>query len=123
MTDPDGNGTLLTQDPPKDDPPKDDPPKDDPPKDDPPKDDPPKDDPPKDDPPKDDPPKDDPPKDDSKDKEGAPDSYENFKLPEQTPVTEEQVEKLGVLAKDLDLTQEQAQKVVDMAAEHLYSLA
>ena len=46
-------------------------------------------------------------------KEGAPESYADFTLPEKTPVTKEQVESLKAVAKELNLTQEQAQSLVD----------
>lgn len=52
-------------------------------------------------------------KDDDSPKEGAPESYADFTLPEKTPVTKEQVEGLKAVAKELNLTQEQAQRLVD----------
>lgn len=48
-------------------------------------------------------------------KEGAPESYDKFKMPEgETLVDEGRIEDVKTLAKELDLTQDQAQKVVDL---------
>ncbi len=51
--------------------------------------------------------------DDSKD-EGAPDTYESFTLPEGMEVDKELVGEFGDVAKELKLSQTQAQKVVDL---------
>lgn len=49
----------------------------------------------------------------AKGKTGAPEKYEAFKLPEGVKLEDAQVAELQAHAKDLGLTQEQAQKVVD----------
>ncbi len=47
----------------------------------------------------------------------APETYEDFNLPEGVELNEGLLEKAGPMFKDLDLTQEQAQKLVDFQAE------
>jgi len=55
--------------------------------------------------------------------EGAPEKYEDFTVPEGVEVDGEQIEKFKELARELNLTQESAQKFVDlqtkMAARHI----
>nr|WP_321500198.1 hypothetical protein [uncultured Dethiosulfovibrio sp.] len=47
-------------------------------------------------------------------KEGAPEAYEPFKVPEGVSYDDEAAKEFGDLAKELNLTQEQAQKLVDV---------
>ena len=49
--------------------------------------------------------------------EGAPENYEDFKLPEGVEANKELTEAFVPIAKDLNLTQEQAQKLVDLQVE------
>lgn len=52
--------------------------------------------------------------------EGAPEKYETFKVPDGMEIDEAKAEAFGEVARDLNLTQEGAQKLVDMyAAEKL----
>jgi hypothetical protein len=53
----------------------------------------------------------------AKAKEGAPEKYE-FKAPEGQALDPEGVQKLSEIAKELNLSQEKAQKFVDLAVEH-----
>lgn len=48
--------------------------------------------------------------------EGAPENYETFTLPEGVPVNESLMSEFQGLAKELNLTQENAQKLVDLQA-------
>lgn len=59
------------------------------------------------------------PKDDEEKpkEEGAPEAYEHFKVPEGISYDEEAAKEFGDLAKELNLTQEQAQKLVDVYAK------
>jgi len=50
--------------------------------------------------------------------QGAPETYETFKLPEGVKLDDAVVSEIQGLAKDLNLTQEQAQKLVDREAAH-----
>lgn len=65
-------------------------------------------------------PKDDEPKD--KKPDGPPEKYEDFKLPEGLEFDAEQVTQFKGVAKDLGLTQEQAQKLVDFDVARAKSL-
>lgn len=49
--------------------------------------------------------------------EGAPEAYEPFKVPEGVSYDDEAAKEFGDLAKELNLTQEQAQKLVDVYAK------
>lgn len=49
---------------------------------------------------------------------GAPEKYEAFTLPEGTKISDELNGDLAATAKELGLTQEQAQKLADLAAKH-----
>lgn len=51
--------------------------------------------------------------------EGAPESYEEFKLPDGMPLTDNMKGKFNTLAKDLNLSQDKAQSVMNLAVEHL----
>lgn len=55
--------------------------------------------------------------DDGKDKGGAPEAYAEFKLPEGVKVDAERLEAALPLFKEMNLTQEQAQKLVELQAE------
>ena len=48
---------------------------------------------------------------------GAPEAYEDFKLPEDAKLAPEVLESTKTLAKELDLSQDQAQKVADLLAQ------
>lgn len=50
-------------------------------------------------------------------KQGAPEAYEEFKVPEGMPYDTEAAQEFGELAKELNLTQDQAQKLVDTYAK------
>ena len=106
-------GTAVT-DPPKSDPPAP-PPVADPPKTDPPKADPPKVDPPKVDPPKAD---NEPPKTDSPAKPAVPAKYE-LKLPENSHLEATVTERTDAIARELGLSNEAAQKVLEFAHTEL----
>lgn len=54
---------------------------------------------------------------DDKPVEGAPEEYADFSMPENMVVDESALEKFKPLAKELNLNQEQAQKLIDIAAE------
>lgn len=54
---------------------------------------------------------------------GAPEKYEDFKLPEGFEMDQAQVESFLPIAKELNLTQEQAQKLVDLQTAHAKSAA
>lgn len=54
--------------------------------------------------------------------EGAPEKYEAFKMPEGVTLDEELVGELGKAAKELNLSQEQAQKVADLGAKQAAKL-
>jgi len=56
---------------------------------------------------------------DAKGKEGAPETYEAFKVPEGFTLDQATLETFTPLAKELDLTQEQAQKLVDFEASRM----
>lgn len=90
----------------------------DPPKDDKPPADPPKDDKAPADPPKDDKSPADPPKDDKVPAPRAPEKYGAFELPEGITMQPDEVQEFEGFARGLDLTQEQAQKL--LAREHTY---
>ena len=49
--------------------------------------------------------------------EGAPETYDDFKMPEGIEVDQEKMETFAPIAKELNLSQEQAQKLVDFYAE------
>lgn len=49
---------------------------------------------------------------------GAPEKYEDFKLPEDVTLAPEAKEEFTKVAKELNLTQEGAQKLMDLAAKH-----
>jgi len=55
--------------------------------------------------------------DDKSEKEGAPEKYEDFKLPDGMEMDKESLEKFLPLAKELDLTQEEAQKLIDFKSD------
>lgn len=55
-------------------------------------------------------------------KQGAPEAYEDFTLPDEMPVDAVAVEGLKPLLKELNLSQEQAQKLVSAHAEHVQGL-
>lgn len=61
-------------------------------------------------------------KDDVKPTPKAPEQYEDFTAPEGTVLDSALTGDLKTLAKDLDLTQEQAQKVADLGVKHAQSL-
>lgn len=48
--------------------------------------------------------------------QGAPEKYGDFKLPEGIQINKDAAEKFSAVAKDLNLSQEQAQKLVDLQA-------
>jgi hypothetical protein len=52
-----------------------------------------------------------------KEPEGAPDEYAEFKMPEGMEIDQKSVERFAPLLKDLNLSQEQAQTLVDAQAE------
>lgn len=56
-------------------------------------------------------------------KEGAPESYESFVLPEGISIDEGILGKFDIVAKDLNLSQEQAQKVIDLANDHAENMS
>lgn len=56
-------------------------------------------------------------KTDKEKSEGAPEKYEDFNLPEEMEVDEALLEKAVPIFKDLNLSQEQAQQLVDLQAE------
>lgn len=56
---------------------------------------------------------------DAEDKESAPETYAEFDIPEGMPVDEKATEQFSEVAKDLGLTQEQAQKLVSLEAERM----
>jgi hypothetical protein len=68
-------------------------------------------------PPKEEPPKEEPPKEEPKPK--APEEYTEFAIPEGTTLDEQTGTEFKGLAKELDLTQEQAQKLLDFGGEKL----
>ena len=73
--------------------------------------------PPKEEPPKEEPPKEEPPKEEPKPK--APEEYAEFAIPEGTTLDEQTATEFKGLAKELDLTQEQAQKLLDFGGGKL----
>ncbi len=73
--------------------------------------------PPKEEPPKEEPPKEEPPKEEPKPK--APEEYAEFTVPEGTTLDEQTATEFKGLAKELDLTQEQAQKLLDFGGGKL----
>ncbi len=73
--------------------------------------------PPKEEPPKEEPPKEEPPKEEPKPK--APEEYAEFAIPEGTALDEQTATEFKGLAKELDLTQEQAQKLLDFGGGKL----
>jgi hypothetical protein len=58
-----------------------------------------------------------------KDDKGAPEKYEDFTLPEGMEKDEKALEVAGELFKELDLTQDQAQKLVDYQTEQMQQTA
>lgn len=54
--------------------------------------------------------------DDDNDSDGAPETYEDFKMPEGMEVDQSMVDKFSPVAKELDLSQDKAQKLVDLYA-------
>jgi len=56
-------------------------------------------------------------------KAGAPEAYEDFKLPEGVELAPETATELKSLAKELGLTQEQAQKLADLGGKQAQALA
>lgn len=62
-------------------------------------------------------------KQDSGNAEGAPESYEPFTLPEGASIDPATNDKLVALAKELNLTQAQAQKIADLGAEQSQQFA
>lgn len=50
---------------------------------------------------------------------GAPETYQPFTVPEGLPVDSEQMAAFSALAKELNLSQEAAQKLVSMQAQHM----
>ncbi len=68
-------------------------------------------------PPKEEPPKEEPPKEEPKPK--APEEYSEFSVPEGTTLDEQTGTEFKVIAKELDLTQEQAQKLLDFGGDKL----
>jgi len=77
----------------------------------------PKAEPPKEEPPKEEPPKEEPPKEEPKPK--APEEYAEFAIPEGTTLDEQTATEFKGLAKELDLTQEEAQKLLDFGGGKL----
>lgn len=57
-----------------------------------------------------------------KPQEGAPESYEAFKTPEGVAIEAEMLTKFQTVAKELNLSQEKAQKVIDLAIDHVEQL-
>lgn len=51
--------------------------------------------------------------------QGAPDKYEGFKLPEGIEIKADVLEKFSATAKELNLSQENAQKLIDMQAQNV----
>lgn len=62
-------------------------------------------------------------KGDDKEPDGAPEEYEPFTLPDGVEVDEAAAEQFKELARDLNLTQEQAQKLVDLQASRVQAQA
>ena len=60
---------------------------------------------------------------DDQKKEGAPETYETFKLPEGTTVNEELMGEFNALAKEMNLPQESAQKIIDMVPKQFEAFA
>lgn len=58
-------------------------------------------------------------KEDDDGAEGAPEKYEDFTVPEGITVDEKQASEFGDLARELNLTQEQAQKLVDFEVNRI----
>jgi len=89
---------------------------------DPPKETPPAD-PPKEEPPKEEPPKEEPPKEEPKPEPKAPEEYAEFAIPEGTTLDETTATEFKSIAKELDLTQEQAQKLLDFGGDKIRAMA
>lgn len=62
-------------------------------------------------------------KKDEKKAEGAPDEYEDFKVPDGVEVDPDEVAGFKEIAKEFNLTQEQAQRLIDFEAERVGKLA
>ena len=63
------------------------------------------------------------PKEGEKKLEGAPGAYEGFKLPEGTEVNEELMGEFTTLAKEMNLPQESAQKLIDLLPKQFEAFA
>lgn len=61
-------------------------------------------------------------KDDEGQKDGAPEQYEQFQIPEGLTLDQDLVDKFVPIAKEIGLTQEQAQKIVDLQTAEIQRL-